>query len=91
MVECLEAPNRVAVCVFGQILDPEFENDISKFEETFMGATRTHNLWMTLKVHMLVNHVPENVRHTEFHSGLPLSRRWRFSIDFLIVSATDSK
>ncbi len=27
----------------------------------------------------------------EFHSDLPLSRHWRFSIDFLIFSVTDSK
>ncbi len=38
LVECLEAFHRVAVGDFGQILDPEFENDISTFEEMFMGA-----------------------------------------------------
>ncbi len=67
-VECLEALYRFVVGVFGQILDPEFENDISTFEETFMGAMRTHNLWMTPKVYVLVHHVPEYVRRT----GVPL-------------------
>ncbi len=38
LVECLEALHRVVVSVFGQILDPETENDISTFEETFMGV-----------------------------------------------------
>ncbi len=38
LVECLEALHRVAVGDFGQILDPGFENDISTFEEMFMGA-----------------------------------------------------
>ncbi len=56
------------VGVFGQILDPVFENGISTFEETFMGAMRTHNLWMTPKVYVLVHHVPEYVRRT----GVPL-------------------
>ncbi len=50
---------RVVVGVFGQILDSEFENYTSAFEETFMGAMRTHNLWMTPKEHVLVHHVPE--------------------------------
>ncbi len=38
LVEYLEALHHVVVGVFGQILDPEFENDTSTFEETFMGA-----------------------------------------------------
>ncbi len=59
---------RVVDNVFGQILDPEFENDTSAFEETFMGAMRTHNLWMTPKEHVLVHHVPEYVHRT----GVPL-------------------
>ncbi len=52
------------VGVFGQILDPEFENDISTFEETSMRAMRTQNPRMTLKVHMLIHNVPEYVRRT---------------------------
>ncbi len=52
------------VGVFGQILDPEFENDLSIFEEKLMGAMRTHNPRMTPKVHVLVHHVPEYVRRT---------------------------
>ncbi len=35
LFECLEA---LVVGVFDQTLDPEFENDISTFAETFMGA-----------------------------------------------------
>ncbi len=38
LVECPEALYRVVVGVFGPILYPEFENDINKFVETFMGA-----------------------------------------------------
>ncbi len=38
LVECLKALHRAVVGVFGQILDPRFENDISTFEEKFMGA-----------------------------------------------------
>ncbi len=64
LAEWLEALYRVVVGVFGQILDPEFENDIKTFEETFMGAMRRHNPWMTPKVHVLVDHVPEFVRRT---------------------------
>ncbi len=64
LVECLEALHRVVVGVFGQILDPETANDISTFEETFMGAMRTHNPRMTPKVHMLIHHVPGYVRRT---------------------------
>ncbi len=44
LVECLEMFHRAVVGVFGQILDTETENDISTFEETFMGAMRTHIL-----------------------------------------------
>ncbi len=62
LVECLEALHRVVVGVFGQIVDTEFENDISTFEETVMGAMRTHNPRMAPKVHVLVHHVPEYVR-----------------------------
>ncbi len=66
LVECVEALHRVMVGVFGQILDPGFENDISTFKEKFMGAMRTHNPRMTPKVHVLVHHVPEYVRRTGF-------------------------
>ncbi len=38
LVERLEALHRVVVGVFGQILDPETENDITTVEETFMEA-----------------------------------------------------
>ncbi len=31
LVECLEALHRVVVGVFGQIVDPGFENDLSTF------------------------------------------------------------
>ncbi len=61
LVECFEALHRVVIGVFGQILDPGFENDISTFEEKFTGAMRTHTPWMTPKVHVLVHHVPEYV------------------------------
>ncbi len=53
LVKCLEALHHVVV-----------ENDISTFEETFMGAMRTHNPRMAPKVHVLVHHVPEYVRRT---------------------------
>ncbi len=80
-----------SVGVFDKILDPEFENDTSAFEETFMGAIRSHNLWMTPKEHVLVHHVPNMCAVPEFHSDIPLSRRRRFSIDFVIFSASDAK
>ncbi len=64
LVECLEALHPVVVGVFGQIVDPGFESDISTFEEKFMGAMRTHNPRMTPKVHVLVHHVPEYVSGT---------------------------
>ncbi len=64
LVECLGALRRVVVSVFGQILDPGFENDISTFEEKFMGAMRTHKPRIKPKVHVLVHHVPEYVRRT---------------------------
>ncbi len=64
LVECLEALYRVVFSAFGQILDPEFENDASAFEETFMGAMRTHNSRLTPNVHALVHHAPEYVRRT---------------------------
>ncbi len=69
LVECLEALRRVVVGVFGQILDPETKNDISTFEETFMGAMRTDNPRMTPKVHILIHHVPEYVRRTGIQLG----------------------
>ncbi len=62
LVECLEAFHRVVVGVFGQIIDPETKDNVSTFEETFMGTIRTQNPRMTPKVHMLVHHVPEYVR-----------------------------
>ncbi len=67
LAECPEALHCVVVGVFGQILDPETENDISRFEETFMGAMRTRNPTMTPKLHMLVHHVPKCVRCTGIH------------------------
>ncbi len=42
LVECLEALYLTVVGDFSQILDPEFENGISTFEETLMGAMRTY-------------------------------------------------
>ncbi len=41
---------------------------MSTLEETFMGAMRAHNLWMTPKVNVLVHHALEYVRRT----GVPL-------------------
>ncbi len=55
---------RSASSCFGWPFAPGFEKDISTFEEKFMGAMRTHNLWMTPKVHVLIHHVPEYVRRT---------------------------
>ncbi len=60
---------RVVVGVFSRILDQEFENGASTFDETFMRAMRTHNLWMTPKVHVLVYHVPEYVRRSGVSLG----------------------
>ncbi len=77
LVECLEALHRVVVGVFGQILDPEFENDTRKFEETLMGAMRTHQKYMCSSI-MYQNMCAV----TEFNSGLLLNRRQRVSIDF---------
>ncbi len=64
LVVCLEALHRVVVGVFGQILDPGFENDVSTFEEKFMRAMRAHNPRITSKVQLLVHHIPEYVRRT---------------------------
>ncbi len=69
LVECLAKLHSVVVGVFGQILDPEFENDARTFEETLMGAMRTHNPRITPKVHVLVHHVPEYVRPTGVQLG----------------------
>ncbi len=69
LAECLEALYRVVVGVFGQILGPEFKNDTRKFEETLMGAMRTHNLRITPKVHVLVHHVPKYVRRIGVQLG----------------------
>ncbi len=69
IIHWLNASNRfIIVGVFGYILDPESENDISTFVKTFMEAMRIHNLWMAPKVPVLVHHVPEYVRRT----GVPL-------------------
>ncbi len=56
--------HRVVVGVFGQIVDPETKDNVSTYEETFMGAMRTQNPRMTPKVHMLIHNVPEYVRRT---------------------------
>ncbi len=68
-IACLEALYLTVVGVFSQILDPDFENGVSTFEETLMGAMRTYNLWMTTNVHVLVHHVPEYVHRTGFPFG----------------------
>ncbi len=57
------------VGVFDPILDTEFGNDISTFDETFMGAMLTHNPRMTPKVYLLVHYVPEYVRRTGVQFG----------------------
>ncbi len=56
--------HRVVVGVFGQIVDPETKDNVSTFEETFMGAVRKQKTRMTPKVHMLIHNVPEYVRRT---------------------------
>ncbi len=85
------------VGVFGQIVDPETKNDISPFEETFIGAMLTHNFRMTPKVQVLVHHVPEYVRHTSAPLGptseQALESQHRFfdiDIDLLIVNCTNA-
>ncbi len=67
--------------LFGNIIDPEFENDTHIFNENFMATMRTHNLRMTPIVHDLVLHVPKYVCRTGV-PGLLLSRHWRVSISF---------
>ncbi len=69
LVKCLEALHRVVFGVFGQILDPETENDTRTFEETFMEAMRTRNPRMTPKVHVFVHHVAEYVHRTGIQLG----------------------
>ncbi len=64
LVECLEAFHCVVVGVFGQIVNPETKDNVSTFEETFMGAMRTPNPRMTPKVHILIHHLQEYVRRT---------------------------
>ncbi len=61
--------HRVEVGVFGHIVDPETKDNVSTFEETFMGAMRTQNPRMKLKVHMLIHNVPEYVRRTAASLG----------------------
>ncbi len=56
--------HRVVVGVFGQIVDQETKDNVSTFEETFMGAMGTQTPRMTPKVHMLIHNVPEYVRRT---------------------------
>ncbi len=69
LFECFEALHRVVIGLFGQILDPGFENDLITFEEKFMGAMRTHKSRITPKVDVLVHHVPELVRRTGVQLG----------------------
>ncbi len=58
LTECLEALHFNLVDVFSNILYPEIENDVHIYKEKFMEAMQTHNLAITLKVHVLVHHVP---------------------------------
>ncbi len=88
LVECLEKFHRVVVGVSGQTVDPETKDNVSTFQETFMGAMRTQNPRMTQKVHMLIQNM---CAVPQLHLGLILSRRWRASINFLIFPTTDSK
>ncbi len=74
LVGGLIAVHRVVVGVFGQLLDPETENDVSTIEETLMEAMRTHNPRMTPKVHVLAHHVPEYVRRAGIQLG-PTSKQ----------------
>ncbi len=69
LVECIEALHRVVVGVFGQILDPGSENDISTLEEKFMGAMPAHNPRMTPQAHVLVHHAPEYVHRAGVQLG----------------------
>ncbi len=68
LVECLETLHLALVDVFGNILHPEFDNDVHILKEKFMEAMRTQNPRMAPTVHVLVHHVPEYVRRT----GVPL-------------------
>ncbi len=56
--------HRVVVGVSGQTVDPDTKDNVSTFQETFMGAMRTQNPRITPKVHMLIHNVPEYVRRT---------------------------
>ncbi len=69
LVECLEMFHPVVLGAFGQIVDPETKDNVSTFEETFMGAMRTQNPGMTPKVYMLIHSVPEYVRRTGIQLG----------------------
>ncbi len=85
LVKFLEELHRVVAFVSGHILDLEFENGIRTFEETLMGAMRTHNPTMT-PMCMCWSVMYQNMfAVTQFNAGLLLSRRWRVSKDFFDI------
>ncbi len=91
LAERLECFHLDFVDVFGNILDPELENDLHIFKQKVMEAIQIHNIRMILKVHVRTHHVPKYVRRTGVPAGLLLSSRWRVRIGFIIFSTTDSK
>ncbi len=56
-----------------------------------MGAMETHNPRMTPKVHVLVHHVPENVRRTVVQLGPTSEQALASQHRFLIFSTTNSR
>ncbi len=89
LVERLEALYRVVVDVFSRIMDQEFENGTSTWKRSWEPCERIISEWH--QNCMCSSIMYQNMCAVpEFHSDLPPSRHWRFSIDFLIFSATDS-
>ncbi len=64
LVDCIEVAILVVASVFGNILDPDFENDANLFKETFMEAMRIHKPRVTPELHVPIRHVPVYVRRT---------------------------
>ncbi len=56
-----------------------------------MGAMRTHNLWKTPTVHVIVYHVPEYVRRTGVPLGGTSEQALEIQRRFSIFAVTDCK
>ncbi len=70
IVNCLRLFEKVVEATFGHVLSSNYEEVLSQFGVSFTTILSTFRISMTLKIHILLHHIPQFLRMTQMPLGL---------------------